>query len=160
MNRAFKILIGLLFIGYSSYAQIKPLNIDQLNQRLESGKDTTYVINFWATWCSPCIAELPYFEKINDKYKNDKVKVLLVSLDFKSKINTTVKSFIKKNKLKSELFYLNESNQQVFIDQISKEWSGAIPATLFVKTDTKKRAFYEKEFNFEELESTLMLFKN
>ncbi len=160
MKRILPILFFLSLLYFNGFSQITPIDIKRLNQRIEAGKDTTFIINFWATWCSPCIAELPYFEKINSTYKNDKVKVLLVSLDFKSKIESAVKPFVKKRKLKSEVFFLDEANQQSFIDKISEDWSGAIPATLFVNQDQKKRAFYEQEFTLEELETTLKSFRN
>ena len=91
---AFKIVTFLffafLFIAFSvaGYSQnVKLLNIDQLNERIEKGKDSIYVVNFWATWCAPCIKELPHFEKLNAEFKSEKLAVLLVSVDFKSKLN-------------------------------------------------------------------------
>ncbi|WP_241686592.1 TlpA disulfide reductase family protein [Flavobacterium sp. YO12] len=88
-----------LFVVFSvsSYSQnVKLLTIDQLNERIEKGKDSTYVVNFWATWCVPCIKELPHFEKLSAEHKSDKLAVLLVSLDFKSKLNSNVIPFVKR----------------------------------------------------------------
>nr|WP_199158256.1 TlpA disulfide reductase family protein [Pedobacter sp. ASV2] len=153
-------LIFILFltaIFYTSSAQVKLLTIDELNHRIENGKDTTYVVNFWATWCAPCVAELPNFEKLRLANMNEPVKVLLVSLDFKSKLSKAVIPFVEANKLQSEVFLLNESNQQEYIQRINKKWSGGIPATLFVYK--KKRQFFEKEFSEEELKNTLLAIK-
>ena len=61
---------------------IPALNFEALEPFLKKENDTLYVVNFWATWCKPCIKELPAFEKINSEYKSQKVKVLMVSLDF------------------------------------------------------------------------------
>ncbi|BFM45476.1 hypothetical protein CFS9_41170 [Flavobacterium sp. CFS9] len=134
----------------SGYSQnVKLLNIDQLNERIKNGKDSTYVVNFWATWCAPCIKELPHFEKLKADYKSDKLAVLLVSVDFKSKLKAAVVPFVKRKNLKNEVFLLNESNPQEYIDRIDKDWSGSIPATLFIKGD--KRKFVESEFNYEQL---------
>lgn len=158
----YKLLFSVFFIFLAqlSFAQIKPLSVAELENRMALGKDTTYVVNFWATWCSPCIEELPYFEALNEKYKGDKVAVLLISLDFQSKLESSVKPFLKRIPLKSEVYILNESNQQEFIEKISESWSGAIPATLFVKGAGKERKFYEKEFKFKDLEDTLLSFRN
>jgi thiol-disulfide isomerase/thioredoxin len=148
---ALKISIFLLFaISLSGYSQsVKLLNIDQLNERIKNGKDSTYVVNFWATWCAPCIKELPHFEKLNAEYKAEKLAVLLVSVDFKSKLNSAVIPFVKRKNMKSQVFLLNESSPQEYIDRIDKSWSGSIPATLFIKGDQRK--FIESEFTYEQL---------
>lgn len=147
------LLICLSIITYSVSAQVKLLTLDDLDKRIAQGKDTTYVINFWATWCSPCVSELPNFEKLRIENIKKPVKVLLVSLDFKSKLQKAVIPFVVKNNIKAEVFLLNEPNQQQYIERIDKKWSGAIPATLFV--NKKVRRFYEKEFTEKELNKTL-----
>lgn len=137
-------------ISVSAYSQnVKLLNINQLNERIKNGKDSTYVVNFWATWCAPCIKELPHFEKLGAEHKSEKLAVLLVSLDFKSKLESNVVPFVKRKNLKNEVFLLNESSPQEFIDRIDPSWSGSIPATLFIKND--KRKFVESEFTYEQL---------
>ena len=125
------------------------LKIDQLENRLHTGKDTTYIINFWATWCAPCIEELPNFEKLNDQYRNEKLKILLVSVDFKSQLKSSVIPFVNKKKLKNEVFFLDESDQQEYINRIDSTWSGAIPASLFIRDN--KRKFIEKQLSYREL---------
>lgn len=145
----------LAFTFFNGKSQVKLLNLNELESRITKGNDTTYVINFWATWCGPCVEELPSFERINEERVNKPVKVILVSLDFKSKLKTAVIPFVIKNKLKSEVYLINEPDQQVFIKKVDKKWSGAIPATLFVNTNKKIRAFFEKEFTYEELIETL-----
>jgi len=147
------LIICLSIITYSVSAQVKLLTLDDLDKRIAQGKDTTYVINFWATWCSPCVSELPNFEKLRIENIKKPVKVLLVSLDFKSKLHKAVIPFVVKNNIKAEVFLLNEPDQQQYIERIDKKWSGAIPATLFV--NKKVRRFYEKEFTEKELNKTL-----
>lgn len=151
------LVICLSIITYSVNAQVKLLTLDDLDKRIANGKDTTYVINFWATWCSPCVAELPNFEKLRLANLHKPVKVLLISLDFKSKLEKAVIPFVQKNKINAEVFLLNEPDQQQYIERIDKKWSGAIPATLFV--NKKVRRFYEKEFTEAELKSTLLSLK-
>jgi thiol-disulfide isomerase/thioredoxin len=140
----------LVFISTSAFSQnVKLLNIDQLNERIKNGKDSTYVVNFWATWCAPCIKELPHFEKLGTEYKSEKLAVLLVSVDFKSKLNSSVIPFVKRKGFKNQVFLLNESNPQEYIDRIDPSWSGSIPATIFIKND--KRKFIETELTYEQL---------
>lgn len=145
------VYIFLLFVfTTSAFSQnVKLINIDQLNERIKKGKDSTYVVNFWATWCAPCVKELPHFEKLSAEHKSDKLAVLLISLDFKSKLASNVIPFVKRKNLKNEVFLFNESSPQEFIDRIDPSWSGGIPATLFIKND--KRKFVESEFTYEQL---------
>lgn len=148
------LMFFVLFIGSVKAQSVKLLNINQLEDRINNGGDTVYVVNFWATWCAPCIAELPYFEKLQSVYKDQPLKVLLVSLDFKSKLDKVVNPFVRNKKLNNEVYLLNEPNAQEYIDRVSKDWSGAIPATLVYNKKKNIRKFYEKEFTYAELETT------
>jgi len=151
------LLICLSLISYSLNAQVKLLTIDELDKRIAAGKDTTYVINFWATWCAPCVAELPNFEKLRIANLKKPVKVILISVDFKSKLQKEVIPFVVKNQIKAEVFLLNETDQQKYIERVDPKWTGAIPATLFVKQ--KSRRFYEQEFTEKQLKNTLLNLK-
>jgi thiol-disulfide isomerase/thioredoxin len=151
------LLIYLSLISYSLSAQVKLLTLDELDKRIAVGKDTTYVVNFWATWCGPCVAELPNFEKLRVANLKKPVKVLLISVDFKSKLQKEVIPFVVKNQLKAEVFLLNETDQQKYIERVDPKWTGAIPATLFVKQ--KNRRFYEQEFTEKQLKNTLLNLK-
>jgi len=145
-------IIVFLFLAFSlkSYSQqVKTITIDQLQERIKTGKDSTYVVNFWATWCAPCIKELPHFEKLSAEHKAEKLAVLLISVDFKSKLTSTVVPFVKRKNLKNQVFLLDESNPQEYIDRVDPSWSGSIPATLFIKGD--KRKFLESELTYEQL---------
>jgi thiol-disulfide isomerase/thioredoxin len=149
--KAFKIIVFLFLVfSLKSYSQqVKLITIDQLQERIKTGKDSTYIVNFWATWCAPCIKELPHFEKLAAEHKTEKLTVLLVSVDFKSKLTSAVVPFVKRKNLKNQVFLLNESNPQEYIDRVDPSWSGSIPATLFIKGD--KRKFLENEFTYEQL---------
>lgn len=135
----------------NSEVKIPSYNFEELTPLLSKNNDTTYVVNFWATWCKPCIQELPAFEKLNETYSDKKVKVLLVSLDFPEKIASQVIPFIEKNKIKSEVVLLDDADANSWIPKVSETWSGAIPATLLYKNNERK--FYEQSFTFETLET-------
>ncbi|MGO4770522.1 TlpA family protein disulfide reductase [Flavobacterium sp. W22_SRS_FK3] len=150
-SNPFKKYVFLFFcISAGAYSQnVKLITIDQLNERIKTGKDSTYIVNFWATWCAPCIKELPHFERLQAEYKSEKLAVLLISVDFKSKLSSAVVTFVKRKELKNEVFLLNESSPQEYIDRIDPSWSGSIPASIFIKGD--KRKFVESEFTYEQL---------
>ena len=106
-------------------------------------------MNFWATWCTPCVDELPALERIGMEYKESKVKILLVSLDFPKQIESRLLPFIEKHGIMSEVLVLNDPDANKWIDKVDPEWSGAIPATLIY--DSKSRDFHEGTYTYEEL---------
>ncbi len=149
-----KILVILIFlIGLNANAQKVSgiYKIDNLLNRLKN-KDTTYVVNFWATWCKPCIKELPAFDSLKQK-DLAYVKIILVSLDFKEDIEKKVNPFLQKNKIKCEVVLLDEVNGNDYINKISNEWTGAIPATYF--KNKKKEIFAEQSVTLKDLELNL-----
>lgn len=143
----------LKIVQMTSDIDIPSLSFNELEPLLNKATDTTYVVNFWATWCRPCIKEMPYFEKLNDEYSKENVKVILVSLDFPEKLEKQVKPFIKKYNIKSYVVHLNDDNVNNWIPRVSLEWSGAIPATLIYNNES--RQFYERSFTYEALETEL-----
>jgi len=129
---------------------------DEFEHHLHEKNNKTYVINFWATWCKPCVKELPYFEQIQAEYKDKNVEVVLVSLDDIRKLESKVIPFIQKNELQSTIILLDDADYNAWIDKVSPEWSGAIPVTLFYNKN--KREFYEQEFDYQELENIVKRF--
>ena len=120
---------------------------------LERQDGKTYVINFWATWCAPCVKELPAFEKLNKEYAAKNVEVILVSLDFPKQVEKRLLPFINKKNLQSKVILLDDVNEDAWIKEIDSAWSGAIPATLIYSS--KGRKFYEQSFDYELLETEL-----
>ncbi|WP_298237027.1 TlpA family protein disulfide reductase [uncultured Algibacter sp.] len=118
--------------------------------------DKVYVINFWATWCAPCVKELPHFEKLNQQYKKDNVEVILVSLDFPHLYESKLKPYIKEKNIQSKVIALDDLDMNSWIPQVNENWSGSIPATIIYKRENSK--FYEQSFNYNELESALKPF--
>ena len=136
----------VIYDKLKKYDAITFLNTKNDELNLDDYKGNLVLLNFWATWCAPCIKEIPYYEELN---KNPKIDVLLVSLDFPNHIYSRLIPFIKKNKIQSEVILLNDSNENYFISEINSDWSGALPATIIY--NKKKREFFEKSFTKDEL---------
>ncbi len=155
-----KILIASFILslaggGFNLYAQheARIIKFDEFENRIADSKKEVTVINFWATWCAPCIKELPYFEKAFQQH-NGKMDLVLVNLDFAEKIEK-VNEFIGKKSLKGEVLLLDEIDYNSWIDRVDPSWSGAIPATLFINQSTGERKFVEGELSGEELNTIL-----
>ena len=138
--------------------ELEVYDFDGLEPLLNKQGDKVYVVNFWATWCAPCIKEIPHFEKLNANYKNKNVEVLLVSLDFPFNYDKKLKPYIKKHKLQSKVVVLDDPDMNSWMSKVSEEWTGAIPVTIIYNKE--KRQFYERTFTYNELENEVKQFLN
>ncbi|MUU78716.1 TlpA family protein disulfide reductase [Winogradskyella endarachnes] len=131
---------------------IEVYDFNSLEPRLYTDSNKTYLVNFWAMWCAPCVKELPYIEALAKKYPE--VEVLLVSMDFPEDIDVKLKPFLRDEKITSEVVILDDPDSNTWIDKIDSNWSGAIPFTIIYNKE--KRLFYERSFeNLEDLETEL-----
>jgi thiol-disulfide isomerase/thioredoxin len=122
-----------------------------------SNSDTTYIVNFWATWCKPCMEELQAIDSVGMENKTGKIKLVFVSLDFRDKKNQ-VNSALKKKGIQSSCVLLDEVNGNVYINQISPDWSGSIPATLLKKG--VRQVLLDKKLSSEQLRTALKKFES
>ena len=150
------LLYTLLLSFFSPAANTSPvqeITLEQLQANTIQNNDTLYVVNFWATWCKPCVAEMPYFQEAAAQFANPKVKVVFVSLNYPREI-AVIDRFAKQHKITQECYVLYAGNPNVWIDKIEKEWGGSIPATIMYKGG-KKVFFREGEFTQTELDSII-----
>ena len=146
-------LICVLFSASSGFSQ-KPetIKLGQLKEIISAKSGKIQIINFWATWCGPCVKELPLFEKLTATGPND-VKVTLVSLDLDLDPDPqNVYRFVERKKLRSEVLLLDEADPNSWISQIDRAWTGALPATIIINQKTGERKFIGKELSEGELE--------
>ena len=149
---------GLLLAAPSFAQSVAVLKFPDLQKRLARPSDTTYVVNFWATWCGPCVQELPDFEKVRAAQTGKKVKFVLVSLDYASQLDKKVKPLVQKRGLKSEVLLLDETDPNTWLQKVDKKWSGSIPFTLIYNNQAKKRATFEQPLTAAELTLELRKF--
>jgi thiol-disulfide isomerase/thioredoxin len=143
----------------STLGQAKIVSLNQLQELISTPADQIKIINFWATWCAPCVKELPLFEEIH-KSRND-VTVFLVSLDLDLDPDAKkVDAFINRKHITADVYILNESNSGSWIDKIDSSWTGALPATLILNTRNGKKTFIERTLKLGELELIVEDLKN
>ena len=157
------ILYGLFSLILLSNCQNKPhnqiikvVNYDELYNIVNTADDILYVVNFWATWCVPCVQEIPDFMHVNSQYLTNKnFKMILVSLDKASDLDTRVKPFIEKKQITTDVYLLDDNKRMnMWIPETDKTWSGAIPATVLYKNG-KKISFTEGSLTANELKNLI-----
>ncbi len=138
---------GQSTLQYSSFSD--------LYTKILADKEHITVLNFWATWCKPCVAELPDFEKINEGLNKKGVQVILANLDFHSKVEATVPPFLIKQNINSQVVHLTDQDANDYINKVDTKWSGSIPATaIYFKGE--KVWFFEGQTDHETLRSIII----
>ncbi len=155
MRRIIFIVSFFLIAAYTKGQEIKAVKITELEKIIAESK-RPLIINMWATWCKPCIEELPYFLEEVKEHQGDSLQLLLVSLDFKDMFPAGITKFITKRNLTAPVLWLDETNADYFCPKIDSNWSGAIPATLFINNKTGYRKFVEEQLSREELNKEIM----
>lgn len=155
IKRIFFLVVLSISVSIASSQAIRKWKMDDVVRSFSKNNDTVYVVNFWATFCKPCIAELPDFIRIAKQYEKQKVKLLLVSLDLPTYYPARIADFAKKNNYNVPIVWLNETNADHFCPMIDKSWSGSIPSTIVVNNKTGYRKFTEGEMNAAEFEKMI-----
>ena len=149
------ILLSTNCMGQSAIS-IKLLQLDKL---INQQDDTTYIINFWATWCKPCIHELPYFRNVEANHKEEKIRFIYISLNFKRELDSVLNKFLKMNSFNSVVYLIDEPDYNQWIEKVDIHWQGNIPATLIYNSSKNKRSFFNRELDEKELSSEILKFQ-
>jgi thiol-disulfide isomerase/thioredoxin len=154
LNNFFFIVFIFLSANLSAQ-QTEKWKIDRLEKYIKNS-ERPLIVNFWATFCKPCIEEIPYFQNLVKKYDSEGIDLLLVSLDLKDAY-PKIKEFATKHRFNSSIVYLDETNADLFCPKVDERWSGAIPASLFVNNKTGYRNFFEEQLSEKKLEQEIKM---
>jgi thiol-disulfide isomerase/thioredoxin len=152
-----KILLALLFgiaCTTATSQTVAKWKISDYENYIAASKEDILVINFWATFCKPCLEEIPHMIQVVKEYQKEGVKMMLVSVDAPSKY-ASLASFARKRKWDAGLAWLNESDADYFCPKVDKAWSGSIPATVIINNKNGKRHFVEGEMTAGEFEQLI-----
>jgi len=146
----------IVVIAVNAQDAIPMVKIDDLKKVYTKPNDTTYIINFFATWCGPCMQEMPILNKFYEEHKNTATQLIFVSLD---NVGTIKKLPAKMKKLgvQAPVYVLNESTDFSWLSKIDKRWQGSIPATMVVNNPKNIKAFFETPLEKGQLEFYLKI---
>lgn len=144
-------LIFNIMIDPVSPKEATIISYSEFEKMVNEPSDKLRIYNFWATWCAPCIKEMPHFEKVS--LSDPELSLYFISLDDGRKPER-VNNFITKRQIQAPVLLLDDIDYNKWISKVHQDWSGAIPATLFIDAGGKKH-FYEGEMSEEELKSII-----
>lgn len=138
-----------LFISFVSVGQAKSVKIDAVKEILENKGDKILILNIWATFCKPCVEEIPSFVAFSKSHPD--VEMVFVSLDLKDAFPKTVNKYIKKLSMQGTNLWLDETDADYFVPKIDEKWSGALPATLIINKANGTKIFVDSEMTEKEI---------
>ena len=154
MTKIFGFFLFSIFISTFSRAQgVQLLSFNEVNQIISKKDEKTRVINFWATWCKPCVEELPLFKMAAEDAAFRNAEFIFISVDFQSQ-HQKVLDKIAELKLTGTQIHLNEKGTD-WIDEIDPDWPGAIPYTMLILPDGKRIYHYDEFDNYNDLKNFL-----
>jgi thiol-disulfide isomerase/thioredoxin len=110
-----------------------------------AASDHPLIVNFWATFCIPCVKEIPYFQSTVERYKDKGLELVLVSLDRPASYPARIADFVQKQGYTAKILWLNETNANYFCPVVDARWSGGIPSSLFINNKTHYRRFFDRQ---------------
>ncbi|MBI1342597.1 MAG: redoxin domain-containing protein [Terrimonas sp.] len=152
-----KILILLSFLMVCIFLQAQEVQKVKMSELLTLIRESNHplIVNFWATFCGPCVEEIPYFQEAVKKYENSGTELLLVSLDLPGFFPDKIRTFARKRNFNASLYWLDETDADYFCPMIDSAWSGVMPATLLIDNKTGYRRFFEEQIPRDTIEAEI-----
>ena len=154
--KTFFVAAFLIFAVPGISQDVKSVKITDLENTIKESK-TPLIVNFWATFCVPCLEEIPYFQETAEQYKAKNVSLVFVSLDMKEAYPVKVNEMAKRLKLVYPVVWLNETNADYFCPKIDTSWTGGMPSSLFVNNATGYHKFFEEPLSKDKLEKEIQV---
>lgn len=154
MKKVFTLLAISLCTGSAHSQTIPAYSARDLVQRV-SGSDTTYIVNFWATWCIPCISELPQFAALYDHYQGKPVKIIMVSCNLEEEYPGKLEAYVTEKNIRQEVVWLSDTDIDYYRPAIDERWSGQIPSTIIFDNKRQQRYIIEEVTTAAEIEKIL-----
>jgi thiol-disulfide isomerase/thioredoxin len=105
--------------------------------------DTVYLVNFWATWCKPCLEELPLLQEVQNRYADAPLRVILVSLDDKPEAIARIPDFLERRGVGLPTVVVTDRDEE-WQRELDAKWDGSLPTT-FIYRDAL-RYVYRRNF--------------
>ncbi len=160
----FTIFVSIMISSYPLFAEekqterkpvIHDIKLNQIETLLSEKKQGLIIINLWATWCPPCVAELPHFGNIYKQYSGKDLHLYLINIEGKQSKEKVLEPFLKKNPLPCPVYLLEGGNPEEFEKVLKTEISGALPVTIIYSSEGKLIKKFEGSITETDIQSVL-----
>jgi peroxiredoxin len=128
---------------------LESIDIDAVAKLARNDTKKLVVVNLWATWCGPCVAELPELVTINRMYRGRPFQLVTISLDDHAKIDGALR-VLKENHVSATNYILSSSDRDKLAEALDREWPGPVPYTVVIAPGGK--VLYRKTGQVDSLE--------
>jgi len=128
---------------------LEPIDNDTVAQLAKNDTKKLLVVNLWATWCGPCVAELPELVTMNRMYRGRPFRLVTISLDDPARRDEALR-VLEENHVSATNYILNTSDRDKFAEALDRAWPGPVPYTLVIAPGGK--VLYRKTGPFDPLE--------
>ena len=113
--------------------KLSPVSLAKL---LKNDTDELLLVNFWATWCGPCIIEYPEFVTIQRMYGERDFQFVSVSMDTPDQLEKALK-FLKGKASAVPNYLMDTEDKYEVIKVVGEDWDGSLPITLLIEPGGK-----------------------
>ena len=121
---------------------VTPIDKPGLKRLIRERNGKILLLNIWATWCAPCVAEFPDLVKLSQTYNTAEVEVVAISADYADEVDSKIIPFLKKMNVPFRVYVAQFEHQEDFINAVNRSWSGALPVLLIYDSHGKERFFH------------------
>jgi thiol-disulfide isomerase/thioredoxin len=151
------IMLSMLGVSRSFTQEVKPLSsINDIRQVMDSNKGKVLLLNFWATWCKPCVKEFPELLKLYNDYKNKEFEIVFISTDVPEDVDSKVIPFLKNQGVDFITYYNNFNDPAELINFVDMKWEGAIPSTYIYDKQGKLTGHILGSTTYQEFEKEIL----
>ena len=155
------ILACLILAGLTHGQDIKPISkTDDIKSIMDANKGKVVLLNFWATWCKPCVKEFPDLVKLQNNYKDKGFVLVFISADMPEEIKSKVTPFLNQEKVDFTTYYIGSDKPEDIINYVDKDWQGAIPSTYIYDKEGNVKTSILGTKSYEQFESEITKYLN
>ena len=134
---------------------VEPISAEEFRQLIAHYRGQAILVNFWATWCAPCVKEIPEIVKLREKYKERGLRVIAVSMDEPEELETGVRPFVTRRFPNFISYLCRESDHDKFASVVDPAWNEIMPTNFLIDREGKLKATLAGGKTYEEFEAAI-----